>query len=151
MAAGQSIDELIAALAQSVEEGLADFRRLEAESKIQMGKKGPRETLCHLVWWHEVSAEGMESVAAGGAPYRIYASTQEMNARAVGRAAGQTVSQLANRVEQLQPRLVAAARNLPNPQVTVFVHGDGSTDTALQRLEAVIERWKACLAELQAV
>lgn len=151
MAAGQSIDDLTAALEQSVEDGLAHFRRLEAESKIEMGKHGPRETLCQLVWWHQASAEGMESVASGGAPYRIYASTEEMNARAVGRSAGQTVSQLADKVQQFQTRLLAAARALPDPQVTVFVHGDGSADTALQRLETIIQRWHACIEELQAV
>jgi hypothetical protein len=151
MAAEQSIDDLIAALEQSVEDGLAHFRRLEAESKIEMGKKGPRETLCHLVWWHQVSAEGMESVASGGAPYRIYASTDEMNARAVGRAAGQTVAQMADRVQQWQTRLVAAARALPDPQAAVFVHANGSQDTALQRLETMIQRWHVCIEELQAV
>jgi hypothetical protein len=47
--------------------------------------------------------------------------------------------------------LVAAARALPDPQAAVFVHADGSEDTALQRLEAIIQRWNACIEELQAV
>jgi hypothetical protein len=145
------MDESIAALEHSVEEGLSHFRRLEAEAKIQAGKWGPRETLCQLVWWHHASAEGMESVASGGAPYRIYASTNEMNARAVGRLSGQSVAQLADKIQQYQTRLTAAARALANPQATVFIHRDGSEDSAQRRLESITQQWKACVGELQAV
>ena len=88
MAAGQQIDDLIATLEQSVESGLAYFQGPGGQSKVMIGHWGPREVLCHLVWWHQATVEGMESVAKGGAPYRIYASVDEMNARAVGRMAG---------------------------------------------------------------
>lgn len=151
MTAGQSMDEIIAALEHSVEEGLSHFRRLEAEAKIKAGKWGPRETLCQLVWWHQASVEGMESVVSGGAPYRIYASTNEMNARAVGRFSGQSVSQLADNVQQYQTRLTAAARALGNPQATVFIHRDGSEDSVQRRLESITQQWNACVGELQAV
>ena len=73
MAEGQQIDSLITALEQSVESGLAYFQGPGGQSKVKIGRYGPREFLCQLVWWHQVTAEGMESVAAGGAPYRIYA------------------------------------------------------------------------------
>jgi len=151
MTAGQSMDESIAALEHSVEEGLSHFRRLEAEAKIQAGKWGPRETLCQLVWWHQASAEGMESVVSGGAPYHIYASTNEMNARAVGRFSGQSVAQLADKVQQYQTRLIAAARALANPQAIVFIHRDGSEDSAQRRFESITQQWKACVGEIQAV
>src|SRR5206468_2025898 len=78
----------------------------EARSKGE--KWGPREVLCHLVWWHQATVEGMESVLSGGKPYRFYASIDEMNARAVGRLAGQDIAQLAELVRQLQARLVRA-------------------------------------------
>ena len=76
MAASPAIDDLIAPQQQSVESGLAYFRRLEAESKIKMGQRGPREKLCHLVWEHQATVEGMEAIMSGGAPYRIYASVE---------------------------------------------------------------------------
>ena len=72
MAAGQQIDGLITALEQSVDAGLAYFQGPGSQSKVKIGRWEPREVLCHLVWWHQATAEGMESVAAGGAPYRIH-------------------------------------------------------------------------------
>lgn len=151
MTAGQSINESIAALQHSVEEGLSHFRRLEAEAKIRPGKWGPRETLCQLVWWLQASAEGAESVSSGGAPYRIYGSTHDMNARAVGRFSGQSVAQMADKAQHYQTRLTTAARALANPQTTVFIHRDGSEDSAQRRLEAITQQWQACVGDLQAV
>ena len=145
----QSIDDLIAALDEQVGTGLTHLRQLEAEGKIIMGAYGPRETLCQLVWWCETTADGMESVAAGGAPVRIYASAGEMDARAVGRLTGRTVAQLADQMEQAQARLRATARSLTDPSVSIFHHGDGRTDSAQQCLEELSRRWQACLAELQ--
>ncbi len=82
----------IAALERSVEAGLAYFQGPGSQSQVHIGRYGPREILCQLVWWHQVTVEGMESVASGGTPYRIYASVDEMNARAVGRLAGKDQS-----------------------------------------------------------
>ena len=151
MTTQQSLDDLIIALEQIIEAGVTHFRQLEAAAKIPMGKIGPRETLCHRVWWHQASTEGMEAAQSGGTPYRIYASTQEMNARAVGRQSGQTVDQLLHALQQWHGRLVTAARAVADPETTVFVHGDGKRDSVRQRLEAIIEDWESCIQELQAV
>ncbi len=145
-----SLDDLIAALDEQVETGLTRLRQLEAEGKIRMGAYGPRETLCQLVWWSVTAADGMESAAAGGAPVRIYAPDDEMDARAVGRFTGRTVAHLADQMEQAQARLRTAARSLTDPSASVFQHGDGRTDSAQQCLETLLRRWQACLAELQA-
>lgn len=82
MAAGQQIEGLIAAVAQSVESGLAYFQGPGSQVGVKIGHWEPCEVLCHLLWWHQVTVEGVESVASGGAPYRIYASVDEMNALA---------------------------------------------------------------------
>lgn len=145
----QSIDDLIAALDEQVETGLTQLRQLEAEGKVKMGAYGPRETLCQIVWWCATAADGMESVAAGGAPSRIYASDDEMDARAVGRFTGRTVAQLADQMEQAQARLRAAAPSLTADSVAVLQHGDGRADSVQQCLEELLRRWEACLAELQ--
>ena len=83
----------------------------------------------------------MESVLSGGKPFRFYASTDEMNARAVGRLAGQDIAQLAELARQLQARLVKSARALPDPNATVLVTGDGSRRSVLQRLETIARHW----------
>src|SRR5437773_6304324 len=150
MAAGQQIDDLIATLEQSVESGLAYFQGPGGQSKVMIGRWGPREVLCHLVWWHQATVEGMESVLSGGKPYRFYASVDEMNARAVGRLAGRDIAELAELVRQLQARLVKAARALPDPNATVLVTGDGSARSVLQRLETIARHWSEHVHALQA-
>jgi hypothetical protein len=158
MAAGQQIDSLITALEQSVEAGLAYFQGQGGQSKVKIGRYEPREFLCQLAWWHQVTAEGMESVAAGGAPYRIYASVDEMNARAVGRLAGRDVNQsgtygasLVDLTHQWQARLVKAARALPDLNTTVLIMSDGSGSSAQQRLETIARHWSERVNELQAL
>jgi len=120
MAAGQQIDSLITALEQSVESGLAYFQGPGSQSKVMIGRWEAREVLCHLVWWHQATAEGIESVASGGAPYRIYASVDEMNARAVGRLAGTDMLQLMEMARQSQARLVRAARACSRRPIVVY-------------------------------
>jgi hypothetical protein len=151
MAAGQQIDSLITALEQSVDSGLAYFQGPGGQSKVRIGRWEAREVLCHLVWWHQATAEGMESVASGDAPYRIYASVDEMNARAVGRLAGRDVNQLVDLARQWQARLVKAARALPDPNATVLVLGDGNGRSVQQRLETIAHHWNEHVTELQAL
>jgi hypothetical protein len=110
------------------------------------------------VWWHEVTVEGIESVAKGGAPYRVYASVDEMNARAVGRMAGKDVNQpgtygvsLVDLARQWQVRLMQAARTIPDPNTTVLVMGDGSGRSVQQRLETIAQHWNEHITELQAL
>src|SRR5262249_60449161 len=109
MAASQPIEALIRALDQSVASGLSYFQGPGGQARIKVGVWGPREVLCHLVWWHQATVEGMESVLSGGKPHRFYASVDEMNARAVGRLADRDMAQLADLVRQWQaPRPPAA-------------------------------------------
>jgi hypothetical protein len=158
MAAGQQIDDLIATLERSVEAGLAYFQGPGGQSKVKIGHWGPREVLCTLVWWHQATVEGIESVAKGGAPYHIYASVDEMNARAVGRLAGRELNQvgtygesLVDLARQWQQRLVKAARALPDPNTTVLIMGDGSGRSVKQRIETIAQRWNEIIRELQAL
>jgi hypothetical protein len=147
----QQMERLIAALERSVTDGLAYFQGSGGQARVKVGHWGPREVLCHLVWWHQATAEGMESVLSGGTPYRIYASVDEMNARAVGRLAGKNIDQLADLVSQFQARLVKAARALPDAQATVLVLGDGSGRSVHQRLETMASHWDEHVKELQAL
>src|SRR6266849_797325 len=150
MAASQQIESLITALEQSVEAGLAYFQGPGSQSKVKIGRWEAREVLCHLVWWHQATVEGMESVASGGKPYRFYASVDEMNARAVGRLAGRDTAQLAELLRQLQARLAKAARALPDPNATVLVTGDGRGRSVLQRLETIARHWSEHVHSRQA-
>lgn len=151
MAANQSIDASLSGLEQSLEAGLEHFSRLWDEGKIKMGTWGHRETLCERLWWTQATAEGVEAVSSGGAPYRIYASDAEMDARAVGRVAGQFVPELADKARAARARLEAAVRNLSDLNATVLIHGDGTEDSAQACIDRLTQQWNASAEELQAV
>ncbi len=151
MAANQQMQELISALTQSVEAGLTYFQGPGRQSTVLIGRWSAREVLCHLVWWHQATVEGMESVAAGGPPYRMYASVDEMNARAVARLAGHSVEQMVAMVPQLQERLVQAAHAIAEPSTAVFIMGDGHGRSVQQRFETITREWNTHVKELQAL
>lgn len=151
MAASQQVEDLIRALERSIETGLAHFQGQGGQARGKVGIWGPREVLCHLVWWHQATVEGMESVLSGGKPYRFYAPVDEMNARAVGRLAGKDIAELAELARQFQARLVKAAQALPDPNATVLIFGDGSGRSVLQRLETIAHHWSEHVRALQAL
>ena len=150
MPVDQALDDLIAPLQKSVETGLAHYQRLDAAGQIKMGKWGPREPLCHLLYWHQVTADGLEAAAQGGEPVRIYGTVDDMNARAVGRFTGQPVALLCDKVTRAHERLVKAARAVPDLTTTIMVYR-GTAESAQQRLETLKQYWDAQNQELQAL
>ena len=143
------VDQLMSALERSVSNGLTYFEGPGSSSTARIGRWHAREVLCHLVWWHQATVEGVEAVAGGGSPYHIYASTDEMNARAVGRLSGKTIPEMANMARQWQTRLSAAVRTLADSNATVMVRGDGTQISAQQRLETMAQHWDEHVKELQ--
>ena len=71
-----------------------------------------------------------------------------MNARAVGRKSGVSVAWLVEEMEELQARLVAAARALPDLNAVVVVKNDGSEATGAQRLATIVSHWNEHLEEM---
>jgi hypothetical protein len=151
MTTSQKIDSLISELESAVEESLAYFAGQGAATEEKIDIWTPREVLCHVIFWHQATAEGMESVASGGEPYRVRASTDEMNARAVGRASGKSVDTLVQEARAVQARLVAAARKVSDPEAVVLVRGDGSSMSTIERLELIPRHWKAHIEEFKAL
>jgi hypothetical protein len=145
----QKIDGLIASVEEAVKAGLAYFEGPGANSSVKMDIWSPREVLCHLIYWHQATAEGMESVTDGGDPLKIYASTDEMNARAVGRLAGVTMQRLIEDARRLQTRLIAAARVTPDPEATVLDRDKEGKQSARQRLGIIAHHWNEHLRELE--
>ena len=149
MTTASNLESLISSVEQSVEAGLAYFEGPGAESKLRIDLWTPREVLVHMVYWHQATVEGMEAVTSGQQPYRIYADTDETNARAVGRASGKSVARLADEARQLQARLSAAARQVPDPDAVIMVRGDGSEASTIQRLERIRAHWDAHIEEIR--
>lgn len=149
MTTDQKIDGLIASVEEAVKAGLAYFEGPRANSSVKMDIWSPREVLCHLIYWHQATAEGMESVTDGGGPLKIYASTDEMNARAVGRMAGVTMQRLIEDARRLQTRLIAAARVIPDLEATVLDRDEEGKQSARQRLGIIAHHWNEHLRELE--
>ena len=142
-----NIDSLIAEVEEVVARGIA-YVQANAESEVKIDIWTPREVLCHWIYWHAATAEGMETAAAGEGPHQIHADTDDMNARSVGRKSGVSVAWLVEEMEELQQRLVAAARAMPDPNAVVVARGDGSEATGVQRLETIISHWNEHLEEM---
>lgn len=142
-----NIDNLIAEVEEVVAKGIA-YVQDNAESEVKIDIWTPREVLCHWIYWHAATAEGMETAASGEGPHRIYADTDEMNARSVGRKSGVSVAWLVEEMEELQERLASAARAMPDINAVVVVRGDGSEATGAQRLETIVQHWNEHLGEM---
>ena len=106
--------------------------------------------MSHCLYWHDTTAEGMESVAAGGEPFHIDGPVDEMNARAVARYEGREIPQLVEDARRLQERLARAARALNDLDATVVERPhEGGHLTARQRLEMIARRWRGHIAEME--
>ena len=139
------IERLIEDVERVVGEGLAYFAGVDYGSRPEV-----EWVLRHMLFWHRASAEGMESVLAGGPPFRISGTVDEMNARAAADTAGLTTAQLVEVLRDLQSRMVAAVRKLDDPEVTVVVLHDGTERAASQRLRMIAFHWRGHLEELSA-
>ena len=72
-----------------------------------------------------------------------------MNARSVGRKSGWSVERLSEEMEELQSRLVAAARAMPDPNaVVVMPMAMAAESTGVERLETIVGHWNAHLEEM---
>ena len=150
MASSQDRNALISGLEESVREGLDYFQGPGATSQAKIDQWGPREVLAHCLFWHESTARGMESVAAGGDPEVNELDVDEANARAVSSRTGQGISELVGEAERLEQRLVQAFHALEDIDTTVLVRTDGTRLSGRQRLETITDHWREHVGELEA-
>ena len=144
MAEHANVEDLIDDVEWVVAEGVAYFAGLDYESQPDV-----EWVLRHMLFWHRASVEGMESVLAGGPPFRIPGTVDEMNARAGADTAGLTTAEIVEALRDLQARMVAAVRKFDDPEVTVVVLHDGTERPASQRLRMTAFHWKGHLSELR--
>lgn len=113
---------------------------------------GPKEVLSHLLYWHGWTVGSFEGVTQGQAALRqppTMPEIDQLNATAVAERKDREVVDLANELADLQRRLVAAARALPNPRAIVAVRMDGSELPAASRLAMVNHHVGTHLADLR--
>jgi hypothetical protein len=148
--AEKQADNILDTLDKTVRDVLAYFEGQGSKSKARVGDWGAWEVLCHFVFWHEATIEGMESVASGGSPYRLNAATDELNARTIAKYQGESFSDLTALLRELEEQLQQAARGLPDLDAPVIMRVDGTTLSGRERLEVINRHWANHVAELQA-
>ncbi|MCH7801515.1 MAG: DinB family protein [Chloroflexi bacterium] len=142
-------ETLIAELDETVENALKYFTEVGQNSQARVGDWGAWEILCHMIYWHRATADGIESVASGNSPRQIEVETDEANARIIESMSGKTVEELAKEVRDLQARLVSAFRSIPDPTSTVFIRLSGAESSANERLQMIAGHWRGHVDELK--
>lgn len=142
-------ETLIGNLDNAVNACLAYFEGPGGTSKARVGDWGAWETLSHFLYWHEVTAQGMEWVARGYGPCVVRTKTDETNAVSVQSHKGESIPDLVRQARQLQARLASAARRLNNLDAIVLDRPEGGGATARQRLERLANHWQGHVAALQ--
>jgi len=150
MATNGHADDALAALDRTVRDALAYFEAMGPTPKASAGAWGAWEVLCHLLFWHEVTIEGMNSGARGDGPYRLDRAADELNARAIAEHQGTSFMELTAGLLSLQEQLQRAARSLPDLDAPVMMRVDGTLLSGRQRLEMIARHWSQHLAELKA-
>ena len=130
-----ALENAINALDLTVGQAVTYFR---TQMTVPSQEWGPKEVLSHLLHWHGWTLQSFEGVAQGRAALRqppTMAEIDQLNASAVAERKDREVVDLANDLADLQRRLVAAARALPDPNAIVAIRMDGSELPAPNRLE----------------
>ena len=136
-------------LAGAVGEAREYFSNLDGETIVRVGRWGPAEVLSHLVFWHRANLEGIESVLAGGQPFRPEASIEELNLRALNEMAGSRAADLLCEWKDLQVRLEERARSMPDPKAVVRVYSDGTERSLIERIQELAGHVNEHLEELK--
>lgn len=151
MADDKTVGSLLDAVEDAVNKAIQYFEGPGATSQVVIDKWGPREVLCHFLFWHEATAKGMESVAGGGKPFLVDTPLDETNAEAVTSRAGLDIPQLLAEAREKQGRLVSAARSLDDLDRIVLVNENGNGMSGRQRLERIAHHWAEHIEELRAL
>ncbi len=150
MATNRQADSALAAMDKTVTDALAYFEGTSFTSKATVGVWGAREVLCHFLFWHEVTLEGVKSVARGGSPYHLDAAADELNAKAIAKQQGVSLPNLIARLLKLEGQLRRAARKLPDLDAPVMMRADGTLLSGRQRIQMIDRHWAQHMAELRA-
>ena len=102
-----------------------------------------------MIYWHQATTDGIESVASGGDPRQIEAESDEVNARIIESMSGKTVEELAREVREIQGRVPTAFHSIPDPSSTVFIGMNRAESSTNERLQMIAGRWQGHVEELK--
>ena len=145
----QRLNSVLNELGSAVGEARLYFSELDGEAIVRPAAWGPAEVLSHLVYWHGVYLEGLESLLAGEPPFGAHETIDDLNARALEKMAGSRVVDLLTEWEDLQQRLDERARAMPDPKVAVPVYSDGTEHSLIEPIQELAGHINEHLEELK--
>ena len=78
-----SQEQLIEALEETVNDALEYLTGEGLGSHAKVGDRGAWKVLCHMIYWHQTTTDGIESVVSGGDPRQFEAESYEVNVRII--------------------------------------------------------------------
>ena len=88
-----------------------------------------------MIYWHQTTTDGIESVVSGGDPRQFESESDEVNDRNIEPISGKTVEELARKVREIQGRVPTAVHSIPDPSSTALIcmsRAESSTNERLQ-------------------
>ena len=88
-----------------------------------------------MIYWHQTTTDGIESVVSGGDPRQFVAESGEVNDRIIESISGKTVEELAREVREIQGHVPKTVHSIPDPSSTALIcmsRAESSTNERLQ-------------------
>jgi len=142
-------DELIAAVETAVRDTLAYFEGQGQKSSARVAEWGAWDILAHLPYYHYATTWGIQSHLAGGPPWRLSGSADEINAACLALHEGESFDQLVAHLRVAQERLLRASRAVTDIDAPAFERPDGTTVSIRERLETIARHWSGHLRALE--
>jgi hypothetical protein len=145
-----STDAAIANLDRVVQETLAWFAGAGRTSTAKVDRWHARDVLQHFIYFHDATAWGIQSAAAGGPVWLVSADSDTVNEVCRKLHEPESVDDLLLQLRLAHGRLMRAARSSPDLDRPCFQRPSGEVMTGRQRLELLARHWAEHVAELKA-
>lgn len=141
--------QLIVAIEAAVGETLAYFEGPGRKSRGRVGEWGAWEIVAHLPYYHYATTWGIQSHLAGGPPWKLSGTADEINAACLPLHQGEGFDELIAQLRVAQQRLVRAAGSVTDLDAPAFERPDGTAVSIRGRLETIARHWSGHLKALQ--
>jgi hypothetical protein len=145
-----STDAAIANLDRVVQETLAWCAGAGRTSTAKVDRWHARDVLQHFIYFHDATAWGIQSAAAGGPVWLVSADSDTVNEVCRKLHEPESVDDLLLQLRLAHGRLMRAARSSPDLDRPCFQRPSGEVMTGRQRLELLARHWAEHVAELKA-
>jgi hypothetical protein len=143
-------DALLGNLDRVVNDVLAYFDGPGRTTTATVDRWHARDVLQHFLYFHDATAWGIQSVAAGGPPWTLPGDADTINEVCRRLHEHESVDELIAQLRLAHGRLARAARGAPDLDQVCFVRASGERMTGRQRLELLAKHWAEHVQELQA-